>query len=82
MLVISRKENETVTIEPVAGLDPNLTLAQAFAEGPIAIKLIRINGSRVRLAIDAPEALKILRGPNEAPPVAADAGASTTARNA
>jgi len=64
VLIISRKETEIVTIEPIAGLDPNLTLQQAFALGPIAIRIVRVNGHRVRLAIDAPPALKIWRGPH------------------
>jgi sRNA-binding carbon storage regulator CsrA len=67
VLVISRKENEVITIEPVGGLDPNLTLRHAFSQGPIAIKLVRISGRKVRIAIAAPKHLKIWRGAEVAP---------------
>ncbi len=63
MLVISRKENEVISIEPAAGLDPSLTLRDAFSRGPIVVRLIRVGGSRVRLAIDGPPELRVWRGP-------------------
>jgi sRNA-binding carbon storage regulator CsrA len=62
MLVISRKENEIITIEPAAGLDPTMTLQQAFERGPIAIKLTRITNTKVDVAIQAPLILRIWRG--------------------
>lgn len=60
MLVVSRKENEWIRIEPIAGLDPKLTLRDVFADGPIIVKVMHV-GRRVRLVIDAPPALKIWR---------------------
>ena len=66
MLVVSRKENESITIEPVEGLDPSLTLREAFAHGPIVIRLAHVGLNRVRLAIDAPPSLRIGRGPARA----------------
>jgi hypothetical protein len=66
MLVISRRENEAITIEPARGLDPELTLREAFRQGAIEIRLIRINGNRVRLAISAPAEMKIWRGAHNA----------------
>lgn len=60
MLVVSRKENESIAIEPVDGLDLKLTLGEVFARGPILVRIVRC-GSRTRLAIDAPAVLKILR---------------------
>jgi sRNA-binding carbon storage regulator CsrA len=61
MLVVSRKENEWIRIEPVEGLDPELTLRELFADGPIVVRVMHI-GRRVRLVIEAPRALKIWRG--------------------
>jgi sRNA-binding carbon storage regulator CsrA len=61
MLVVSRKENEWIRIEPIEGLDPQLTLRDVFADGPIIVKVMHV-GRRVRLVIDAPPALKIWRG--------------------
>lgn len=62
MLVFSRKENESIRIEPLEGLDPNLTLGEVFAQGPIVLTLTHIGPRRVRIVIEAPRALKIMRG--------------------
>lgn len=62
MLVISRKQNETITIEPAADVDPDLTLKEAFAQGAIEIRLVQVGGRKVRLAIAAPAEMKIWRG--------------------
>lgn len=62
MLVISRKERESLTIEPAEGVDPTLTLQDAFARGAIVVKLVHVGLHRVRLAISAPPELRISRG--------------------
>jgi len=65
MLVVTRKENESIKIEPVEGVDPSLTLREVFAHGPIVLKLTHVGQRRVRIVVEAPSALKIMR--NEAP---------------
>ena len=62
MLIVSRKTNEIITIEPIDPLDRS-TLADVFEHGPIEIKLVKIGDSRVRIAIHAPNELRICRGP-------------------
>ena len=62
MLVLSRKENESIKIEPLAGVDLSLTLREVFAQGPILLTLRHVGPRRVRIVIEAPSALKILRG--------------------
>ena len=62
MLVVSRKENESIRIEPVEGIDPSLTLREAFANGSIVVTLQHVGTRRVRLLIEAPIALRIIRG--------------------
>ena len=62
MLIVTRKTNESITIEPLADVDPSMTLGEAFRNGPIEIKLVRINRSRVRLAIAAPPEFQVWRG--------------------
>ena len=62
MLVISRKAQESIRIEPAAGLDPSLTLREVFQSGPILLKLVHIGQRRVRLVIDAPTPLRVWRG--------------------
>ena len=61
MLVVSRKEHESIRIEPVEGLDPSMTLREAFAQGAILVKLVHIGHRRVRLAIEAPPSLHVRR---------------------
>jgi sRNA-binding carbon storage regulator CsrA len=61
MLVVTRKEHESIRIEPVEGLDPSMTLREAFAQGAILVKLVHIGHRRVRLAIDAPPSLHVRR---------------------
>ena len=62
MLVVSRKEQESIRIEPVEGLDPSMTLREAFAHGAILVKLVHVGSKRVRLAIEAPPPLRVTRG--------------------
>ena len=61
MLVVSRKENESITIEPADGIDPSLTVGEVFARGPIVLTVAHVASRRVRITIDAPSVLKILR---------------------
>ena len=63
MLIVSRKMNEIITIEPIDPLDYS-TLADVFEHGSIEIRLVEIRGSRVRIAIQAPTELRIWRGPS------------------
>jgi sRNA-binding carbon storage regulator CsrA len=66
VLIISRKESESIRIEPAAGLDPSLTLRDLFRDGSIVVRLARVSASRVRLAIEAPILLKVRREEPEA----------------
>jgi carbon storage regulator CsrA len=60
MLTLTRKEGQTIALSINTG------------EGRITIKVARLRAGRVRLAIDAPDAVKILRGE-----LNTDAGART-----
>jgi sRNA-binding carbon storage regulator CsrA len=72
VLVVSRKENESITIEPGEGIDPSLTLREVFGQGPIVLTLKHVGARRVRIVIEAPSALKIMRSE----PIAADPDAA------
>lgn len=61
MLVVSRKENESIKIEPLDGIDLSLTLHEVFAQGPIVLTLKHVGSTRVRIVVQAPHALKIMR---------------------
>lgn len=74
MLTLTRKEGQTIALSINTG------------EGRITIKVASLRGNRVRLAIDAPAAVKILRGelidddtPDDDTPENTDAGARTSA---
>jgi sRNA-binding carbon storage regulator CsrA len=49
MLVLSRRADESIVIQPADGVDGNMTMAQLFANGPI------------KMGIEAPEQLAIRR---------------------
>ena len=61
MLVMSRRADESIIIQPADGVDANITLAQLFANGPIEITLLGGTGRRVKMGIEAPEQLAIRR---------------------
>jgi sRNA-binding carbon storage regulator CsrA len=61
MLVLSRRTDESILIQPADGADGSMTLAQLFADGPILITLLGGSGRRVKLGIEAPEQLSIRR---------------------
>jgi sRNA-binding carbon storage regulator CsrA len=61
VLVVSRKENESIKIEPLDGIDPSMTLHEAFAQGPIVLTLKHVCSRRVRIVVEAPGVLRIMR---------------------
>jgi sRNA-binding carbon storage regulator CsrA len=61
MLVLSRRADESIVIQPAEGVDGSTTLAELFANGPIQITLLGGTGRRVKMGIQAPEQLSIRR---------------------
>jgi sRNA-binding carbon storage regulator CsrA len=61
MLVLSRRADESIVIQPADGADATMTLAELFADGPIMITLLGGTGKRVKVGIDAPAPLAIRR---------------------
>ena len=60
MLVLSRRADESIVIQPAEGVDANMTMAELFANGPIQITRLG-TGRRVKMGIEAPEQLAIRR---------------------
>lgn len=60
MLLIARREGESLYIYPDESLDPDTPISEVFT-GPITIKLDELRSNQAKLAIDAPEALEIVR---------------------
>jgi sRNA-binding carbon storage regulator CsrA len=61
MLVLSRRADESIVIQPADGVDVSMTMAQLFANGPIQITFLGGTGRRVKMGIEAPEQLAIRR---------------------
>lgn len=61
MLVLSRRADESILIQPAEGTDVKMTLEQLFANGPILITLLGGSGRRVKVGIEAPAELAIRR---------------------
>ena len=61
MLIVSRKDAESIEIRPGDGIDPHMTLADLFANGPIEITIFSATGNRVKMGVQAPDQLCIWR---------------------
>ena len=61
MLIVSRKDAESIEIRPGDDIDPKMTLADLFKGGPIEITIFSSNGNRVKMGVQAPEQLSIWR---------------------
>ena len=60
MLILTRRTNELIYLYP-DDLPPDMTVAELFAGGQIAIEVLSIRGNQVKLGIDAQKRLKVLR---------------------
>ena len=61
MLIVSRRDAETILIRPGDNTDMTMTLADLFASGPIEITIFSSNDSRVKMGVQAPQQLSIWR---------------------
>jgi len=69
MLIISRKDAESILIRPTRDLDPRMTVGELFRNGPIEITVFSAAGSRIKMGVQAPTELSIWR--KDAPTTAA-----------
>jgi len=61
MLIVSRKDAESILIQPGKDIDPKMTLADLFRSGPIEITVFSSSANRVKMGVQAPEQLSIWR---------------------
>jgi len=61
MLIVSRKDSESIEICPADDIDPEMTLADLFSEGPIKITIFSTGRKRVTMGVQAPHQLSIWR---------------------
>lgn len=62
MLVISRRENESIYLELDASIPPGTPIEDVFNQGPITITVLKSGFGGTRIGIAAPVALRIIRG--------------------
>jgi len=61
MLIVSRRDAESILIRPGDGIDPSMTLGDLFSGGPIEITIFSSGNNRVKMGVQAPEQLSIWR---------------------
>ncbi len=61
MLVLERKSGQSVLIYPNENIDPSMTVEELFASGPIRVSVKCRDHGAIKLAIHAPDDIKILR---------------------
>lgn len=61
MLIVTRKQNESVKIDLHKDTDPATPVGELFAEGPIEVAVKNIRRNQVKLGIQASSRLLILR---------------------
>ena len=61
MLIVSRRDAESILIRPGDGIDLNMTLSDLFSDGPIQITIFSSNNNRVKMGVSAPEQWSIGR---------------------
>lgn len=61
MLTLTRKNQESIIIQPDQEIDPNMTIGELFADGPIKVVVHRIKSGSAAISISAPEQLKVVR---------------------
>ena len=66
MLIVSRRDAESILIRPGDDIDPSMTLADLFKAGPIELTIFSSNSNRVKMGVQAPEQLSIWRKDTEA----------------
>lgn len=61
MLIVSRRDAESILIRPSENIDLTMTLGDLFSGGPIEITIFSSNNNRVKMGVQAPEQLSIWR---------------------
>jgi len=61
MLIVSRRDAESIEIRPADNIDLSMTLGDLFRGGPIEITIFSSNNNRVKMGVQAPEQLSIWR---------------------
>ena len=61
MLIVSRRDSESIEIRPNDDIDMSMTLEDLFKTGSIEITIFSSAGNRVKMGVQAPQQLCIWR---------------------
>lgn len=61
MLTLTRKTDQSIIITPAADIDPDMTVAELFAESEIEVYFNKIRHGVVSISIQAPQELDLMR---------------------
>ncbi len=61
MLVLERRTGESILIYPSDNIQPEMTVEELFSNGPIKVAVKCRGHAAIKLAIEAPYSMKILR---------------------
>lgn len=61
MLILTRRSGQSIRLMPDPGLDPATPIGELFRDGPIQIYVWHMDEDRLRLGIEAPARIVVLR---------------------
>lgn len=61
MLILTRRRGESIRLMPYPEIDPATPVGELFKRGPIHISVLDINANRMRIGIEAPPGIIVLR---------------------
>ena len=61
MITLNRKESESILIHPSEDLDPAMTVAELFANGPIKVIITEARQGDVQIGIHVPGKLRVVQ---------------------
>lgn len=61
MLILTRRIGESLLVNLSESVDPDMTVGELFARGPVAITLLGAKGNQIRIGIGAPLEFNVVR---------------------
>ena len=61
MLVLTRRVGETLFIDLSDAVDPSTPVGELFIDGPVEVAVLDVNGSQVKVGVEAPEDVHVVR---------------------
>ncbi len=61
MLILTRRTGESLLLYPSQDIDPNMTVRELFANGPIEIWSEGFKGDQIKIGIEASSQIRVMR---------------------